>query len=164
LEEAMKLLGFNLWIQGDNLEVINLGNRIVNTYLTKIKNGYLLIDTGYSEQFPGFYKKITANNIDLQEISYVFLTHAHDDHAGFLNDILASTNAKIILHKNALEGLHKGQNSFAGGCSGKLALVFCKAMSLFGKGQHKFPSLKEQFVDRCIVVDDNNNWTILNQL
>lgn len=80
------------------MEIINLGNRIVNTYLIKTESYCLLIDTGYTGQFSGFCKKLVTRNINLNEIDYVFLTHAHDDHAGFLNDILKNTNAKVIMH------------------------------------------------------------------
>lgn len=31
------------------------------------------------------------NNIKSSDIKYVFLTHAHDDHAGFLNEVLEET-------------------------------------------------------------------------
>jgi len=138
------------------LEIINLGNRIMNTYLIKTEYCCLLIDTGYAEQFSGFYNKLASRNIGLNKIDYVFLTHAHDDHAGFLNDVLQHTNAKVIMHYKAVEGLRRGQNSFDGGCSGKLALLFCKIMGLLGKGEHRFPQIKKCFEERCILIDCNN--------
>lgn len=138
------------------MEIINLGNRIMNTYLIKTEYCCLLIDTGYAEQFSGFYNKLASRNIGLNKIDYVFLTHAHDDHAGFLNDVLQHTNAKVIMHYKAVEGLRRGQNSFDGGCSGKLALLFCKIMGLLGKGEHRFPQIKKCFEERCILIDCNN--------
>ena len=105
------------------MEIINLGNRIMNTYLIRTENCSILVDTGYPEQFSGFCNKLVSRNLSLNKIEYVFLTHAHDDHAGFLNDILQHTNAKVIMHYKAIEGLRRGQNSFDGGCSGKLALL-----------------------------------------
>lgn len=83
----------------------------------------------------------------------MFLTHAHDDHDGFLNDVLAITDAKVILHPKAIEGLLKGQNSFEGGCSSRLAWLFCQVLALFGKGEHKYPPLKEEYRDRLITID-----------
>lgn len=146
------------------MDIINLGNRIVNTYLIKTESYYLLIDTGYEEQFPGFCKKLAAHNISLNEIDYVFLTHAHDDHAGFLNDILQHTNAKIIMHPKAMEGLRRGQNSFDGGCPNKLALLFCKLMGLLGKGEHRFPPIEKQYENRCILIDGHNKKDIESKL
>jgi glyoxylase-like metal-dependent hydrolase (beta-lactamase superfamily II) len=138
------------------LEVINLGNQIVNTYLIKTDSCCILIDTGYAEQFSGFCKKLAARNIGLNEIDYIFLTHAHDDHAGFLNEILRDSNAKVIMHNKAIEGLRKGQNSFDGGCSGRPALLFCKLMGFFGKGEHRFPPVDKCYEDRCITVNEHN--------
>jgi len=136
----------------------------MNTYLIKTEYCCLLIDTGYAEQFSGFYNKLASRNIGLNKIDYVFLTHAHDDHAGFLNDVLQHTNAKVIMHYKAVEGLRRGQNSFDGGCSGKLALLFCKIMGLLGKGEHRFPQIKKCFEERCILIDCNNKKDIESKI
>ncbi|MDD6000662.1 MAG: MBL fold metallo-hydrolase [Bacteroidales bacterium] len=77
--------------------IINLGNRVVNNYLVKIDDGYALIDTGYDTGFKRFLKKIKKFNINPQKIKYIMLTHAHDDHAGFINEVLAITPAEVVL-------------------------------------------------------------------
>lgn len=133
------------------MEIINVGNRINNNYIIKLKKGYLLIDTGYSEQFKSFCSKLRKNNIELKYISYILLTHSHDDHAGFLNEILDNSNAKVILHQKAIERLKKGQNVFEGGCTSYLALTFCRVMKLLGKGEHRFPPVDR--MERFIVLD-----------
>lgn len=135
------------------MQINNLGSRIVNAYLIPEKDGYVLIDTGYEDGFKNFSKKLSKAGIDPHKISYVFLTHAHDDHAGFLNDILAISDAKVILHPKAIERLKIGQNSFEGGCSGRLADFFCKVLKLFGKGDHRFPVIKDEYLSRLITVD-----------
>ena len=58
-----------------------------------------------------FYFTGTGNSL------FAARTLAHDDHAGFLNEVLAATGADVILHPGAVEGLKRGQNSFEGGCS-----------------------------------------------
>ena len=103
------------------MTLINLGNRVVNNFLISSDIGYILIDTGYAGSFPRFMKKLEKNHIRPEEIKYIFLTHAHDDHAGFLNDVLSATDADVILHSKAVDGLKRGQNSFEGGCSSRLA-------------------------------------------
>ena len=66
--------------------VYNLGDRVVNNYLVSLDEaGYVLIDTGYAENYPVFRKRLEKTGTSLKEIKYIFLTHAHDDHAGFLN-------------------------------------------------------------------------------
>lgn len=132
------------------MTVLNLGTRVVNTYLISSEVGWILIDTGYAGGFPHFQKMLEKNNIRPEEIKYVFLTHAHDDHAGFLNEVLAVTDADVILHPKAIEGLKRGQNSFEGGCSSMLAWLFCQILALFGHGDHRYPPIKEEHLDRLI--------------
>jgi len=134
--------------------IYNLGNRVVNNYLVSLdEGGYLLIDTGYSEYYSAFRKRLRKISVDPREIKYVFLTHAHDDHDGFLNEVLAITDAQVILHPKAIDGLLKGQNSFEGGCSSRLAWLFCQVLALFGKGEHKYPPLKQEYMNRLITID-----------
>ena len=134
--------------------IYNLGNKVVNNYLVSLDGGgYVLIDTGYAENSPAFRKRLEKIGVSPKGIKYVFLTHAHDDHAGFLNEVLAITDARVILHPKAVDGLLKGQNSFKGGCSSRLAWIFCKNLALIGKGEHKYPPLKEDYLDRLITID-----------
>ncbi|MBQ9031804.1 MAG: MBL fold metallo-hydrolase [Parasporobacterium sp.] len=133
--------------------IINLGNRVVNNYLIPGDEGYILIDTGYPNGFRRFLRRIRKAGIDPKEIKILFLTHAHDDHAGFLNEVLELTGARVILHPKAIEGLKRGQNSFEGGCSSRLAYFFCLVLAMFGKGAHRYSPLREEFLDRLIPID-----------
>jgi glyoxylase-like metal-dependent hydrolase (beta-lactamase superfamily II) len=135
------------------MTIYNIGNRVVNNYLFAIDEGYILIDTGYENGFARFQRNLKKFNIQPSEIRFIFLTHAHDDHAGFLNKVLAITNAKVILHPKAIERLKSGQNSFEGGCSSMLAYIFCKLFALFGKSEHKFPPIKDEYLNRLITTD-----------
>lgn len=133
--------------------IVNLGNRVVNNYLISDGDRYILIDTGYQNGYRRFLRKIKKANVDPKDIKIVFLTHAHDDHAGFLNDVLELTGAMVVLHPKAIEGLKRGQNSFEGGCSSRLAYFFCLVLGLLGKGEHRYPPLREEFMDRLITID-----------
>ena len=136
------------------MKIYNLGNRGVNNYLVSLDDGgYVLIDTGYAGSYPAFRKRLQEAGVQPAEIKYVFLTHAHDDHDGFLNEVLAVTDARVILHPKAVGGLLKGQNSFEGGCSSRLAWLFCQILALLGKGAHKYPPLEEKYLDRLITID-----------
>ena len=130
--------------------MINIGNRISNIYLIAVQDGYLLIDTGYKEHFEHFEKELKKNDIEMEEIAYIFITHAHDDHVGFLKQILDKSKAKVILHPESVKRLKIGQNSFHGGCSSLLAWGFCRLMNLFGKGEHYFEPV--DFPERYIIV------------
>lgn len=135
------------------MEIRNLGNRAVNNWLIPGGDGYILIDTGYENGFRRFQRKLKKAGIRPEEIRTVFLTHAHDDHAGFLNEVLAVTPARVILHPKAAERLKTGQNSFEGGCSGRMALCFCRVLALLGKGEHRYPPIREEYLSRLITTD-----------
>lgn len=139
------------------MKIINLGNRIVNNFIYETKKGYVLIDTGYEGGYPAFLKALNKNGLKLQEIAYIFLTHAHDDHAGFLNEILEhNQKVKLILSKHALPILQKGQHNFIGGCTSELAVLTCKVMAYLGMGEHRFPRLEEKYLSRCVFVEEDN--------
>lgn len=142
--------------------LINVGNRISNIYLIEMQKGYLLIDTGYGEQFEKFEESLKKKQIAPEDIEYIFITHVHDDHVGFLNQLLEKTNAKVILHPESVERLKKGQNSFQGGCSSKLAWIFYQTMKLFGKGEHLFQPVNSP--DRYILVTEETKTDIEKML
>ena len=57
---------------------------------------------------------------------YIFFTHHHDDHAGFLNDLTRDTDMILIAHQKAVELLLTGKNdkSRDGGYVIRLIKVF----------------------------------------
>ena len=130
----------------------------MNTYLYPLKNGYAMIDTGYEKSYTKVLKRLAKQGISPEKIKYIFLTHAHDDHAGFLNEMLNDfPNLKVIANEKAVPILLKGQNPFIGGCSSIRAFLFCKLMALSGNGKHLFPKLDKKNVDRIITVCKNNS-------
>ena len=137
--------------------IYNVGNRIMNTYVYKTSAGYIMVDTGYEHSLANVEKKLHKKGIELSDIKYVFLTHAHDDHAGFLNELLGkNTDLKVIMSNKSMPTLKRGQNSFEGGCSTLFAWVFCKLMGLVGKAEHRFPSIEDCYNDRFIEITEEN--------
>lgn len=127
------------------MKIINLGNRIVNQYLVKLNDGFLLIDTGYSNGYKRFIKNLSKYRIQKEQIKYVFITHAHDDHIGFLDELLKNL-PHITLITNSLSKIifSEGHNRFIGGCTTLKAHLFCKFMRLIGKGKHVFPIVNDK--------------------
>lgn len=137
--------------------IINAGNIIMNTYVYPCSNGYIMIDTGYEHSLKDVENKLNRNGIKLSEIKYVFLTHAHDDHAGFLNELLEkNANLKVIMSDKSMPTLKRGQNSFDGGCSTFFAWLFCKCMAVFGKAEHRFPVIEDKYDSRFIEITETN--------
>ncbi len=135
------------------MKIINVGDRIMNTWIYEIPRGYVMIDTGYPNKMRSVEKRMQEHGIAWTDIRYVFLTHAHDDHAGFLNELLhRCPDIKVILNPDSIPVLRRGQNSFKGGCSTFGAWLFCKCMRFWGKGQHLFPPMEEQFDDRLLFI------------
>ena len=135
------------------MEVRNVGSRIVNTYLYPIPTGYVMVDTGYAGGLRHVIRRLEREGIALSELRCLFLTHAHDDHAGFLNALLSlCPELVVVCSRRAVPVLLRGQNPFDGGCSGLPARIFCGAMSLAGKGEHRFPPVELRFLDRLLQV------------
>jgi len=86
------------------MEIINVGNFMVNNYIIKTSKGYIVVDTGYAGNFNRFCKRLKEHGIALEEIKFIFITHAHDDHVGFLNELIRNTDS-LPGHTSDLIGL-----------------------------------------------------------
>lgn len=135
--------------------IINLGNEQHNIYLVEIKSGYLLIDTGYEHQYKQFLKALEENHISIDEITYVFITHTHEHHVGFLHQFLTKTNAKIILHTNAILRLKDGINNSKEIYANKFSSIFYLWKRFIGR-KYK-PSKKVIKLDRYIQISNDDN-------
>lgn len=136
-----------------DIKVINIGDRVVNNYILVTSFGLVVIDTGYTGGFDRFARRLSKSGFSLNEIAFIVLTHAHDDHAGYLGELLSATKAPVILHPEAVDRLKEGHNRFIGGCSTRLAQIFCKSMALAGKGKHQFPAVYVSVSGRVMIVN-----------
>ncbi len=108
-----------------DIRVHNTGGYVVNNYLLQTPLGWIAIDTGYpggEEKFMRRFSKLASS----EDLKYIFLTHAHDDHAGFLAALLLKTQAKVILHPAGASALEAGKSNEppSAGYSSKLAALF----------------------------------------
>ena len=139
------------------MEIRNTGNRIMNTWIYPVEDGWAMIDTGYENSYASVVKKLRNLLIQPEEIRYIFLTHAHDDHAGFLKEWMTQhPHTQVIAHEKAMDGLRRGQNSFDGGCSTLMAFLFCQLMVLLGNGDHRFPKLSEEHLEKILTLNERN--------
>ncbi len=83
---------------------------VTNLYLLPCQGGYLQVDTGYDRDYPAYRRGLERVGIRLEEIKYLLLTHHHDDHAGFLNELVHDAELTIIAHERAKALLLTGQN------------------------------------------------------
>ncbi|MCR3760457.1 MBL fold metallo-hydrolase [Clostridium felsineum] len=94
------------------MNALKLKLSVTNDYLLKIENEkYVLIDTGYKEDWELFNKRLEESGIKVGQISYVILTHHHDDHAGFLNLLVNKNKAiKVVMSDKTNELIKVGEN------------------------------------------------------
>ena len=129
----------------------------MNTWLYPIEEGWVIIDTGYENSYTSVLKKLRKMQIKPEEVCYIFLTHAHDDHTGFWEEWMTThPQTQVVAHQKDIDGLRKGQNGFAGGCSTLLAYLFCHLMALLGNGDHRYPRLGENHLAKIITLNDDN--------
>ena len=93
------------------MNIIKIKLSVTNCYLVSSKNGYVLIDSGYDYEWELFKHKLAENGISMGQISYIILTHHHDDHSGLLNNIISENkNIKIVMSVLAPALLANGKN------------------------------------------------------
>lgn len=114
------------------MEIINLGVTLFNNYLLKFEKGCVLLDAGYTTTYQQFLEKLKKNNISLDEIKYVVITHVHNDHIGYLKDLLENTKVIPIVHSLAEDRLMEGKNRL-GDNSGALSRFLSVLTKLTGK-------------------------------
>ncbi|MBI4928060.1 MAG: MBL fold metallo-hydrolase [Anaerolineae bacterium] len=94
-----------------NILAIDHGG-LYSSYLVKIPDGYLLFDTGYDRDFSIFLAFLNQNEIKPSEIKYLFISHGHDDHAGYIGKIVEiQPDLKLIVHQKTADRLATGMNN-----------------------------------------------------
>lgn len=90
-----------------------LYGQLGNVYAIKHETGYVLIDAGTPAAYEIIVENLAYWGICAKEITHVFLTHGHDDHAGSAS-YFQSLGAKVIIGKGdqyMLELGNFGKNS-----------------------------------------------------
>lgn len=135
------------------MNITCLALKEVNCYVIELKEGYLLVDTGYYRNKSLFYKKLRENNIKLEQIRYILLTHHHDDHAGLISEIKNKyPQCKLILHEEAIRPLQIGKNDMKNQkyVNGKISFIVRLAKSLNRKWTFFYPAYELQHNDVVI--------------
>lgn len=93
------------------MELLPIKLSVTTCYLVKASNEYVLIDTGYEEDWDLFRMRMKEVNVELSQISHIILTHHHDDHCGLLHNILQENRSiRIVMSKLCKELIRKGEN------------------------------------------------------
>ena len=88
------------------MNVINLSYKSTNCYLIPVGDGWLMIDAGWPDTFSQLLQLLNQNNVSVNEINYLIVTHFHPDHAG-LTQNLKDLGTNLILHEYQVPYLNK---------------------------------------------------------
>ena len=129
-----------------NLRIHNIGGYVVKNYLLETPIGWIAIDTGYPGG-EGVFLMRFQELTPLDNLKYIFLTHAHDDHAGFLAALLSKTTAKVILNPMGIPALEDGRSNEPPGAG-----YSSWPASLFSKFKKDFSFPPVKLGDRAVFV------------
>lgn len=78
------------------MNIINVSYDSTNYYLLEIKNGRLLVDSGFPGTLPKLSAELKRKGSMVSEIKYFLPTHYHPDHAGLAQE-LKNQGVKLIV-------------------------------------------------------------------
>ncbi len=79
-----------------NIELVQLG--FVNSYLVKLEDGYILIDTGLNASWLQLERKLLAEGCLPGKLKLVVITHGDFDHTGNCAALQKKYKVKIAMH------------------------------------------------------------------
>lgn len=123
-------------------EVVNVGSKKVACFVISTPSGLIVVDSGYPGGFAQFKANFLAKGYSPNQVKYLFLTHCHNDHTGFLAQLLSYfPKASLILHKEAAERIKLGRNLKIHTATSKKVQKYSKLMEFFKLGENKFPAV-----------------------
>jgi hydroxyacylglutathione hydrolase len=81
----------------DKIKIIELG--IVNAFLVKVKDGFVLIDTGLPSQWEKLETELTSAGCLPDKLKLVVITHGDFDHTGNCAKLHEKYEAKVAMHQ-----------------------------------------------------------------
>lgn len=102
------------------MRCINLGNNAYTNYILCFPQGHILVDAGNRTTYKQFLARLAKADIAVGDIRYVVLTHTHDDHISYLQDLLnANPDITLLCHSLAIPRL-ADDHMVIGHCTSRL--------------------------------------------
>ena len=93
------------------MNFIPLKLSVTNCFLVKAGDHYVLIDTGYEDDWRLFRTRLNEAGVELSQISHIILTHHHDDHCGLLHNILRENDSiRVVMSRVCKDLILIGEN------------------------------------------------------
>ena len=96
------------------IRIHQIGSYMLRSYLVETPLGWIALDSGYAGGFAAYQKRL-SRLIPPSQVKYVFLTHAHNDHTGFLGELVQQSGAQLVVSENSLPRLASGENAMPEG-------------------------------------------------
>ncbi len=137
------------WITSNGSKIVQVLSRRSNVFILKNNVSTALIDTGPEFMWKTLLKKL--NQIRVNQINLIILTHSHFDHAANANKIKEKYNAQVVIHNSEAAYLLAGTNILPAGTnpiSKLLVRVFAKQFISIAKYKPCHPDiLVDDFFD-----------------
>jgi glyoxylase-like metal-dependent hydrolase (beta-lactamase superfamily II) len=93
------------------MNFIPLKLSVTNCFLVKADDHYVLIDTGYEDDWSLFRTRLNEAGVELFQISHLILTHHHDDHCGLLHNVLQENDSiGVVMSDPCKDLILNGEN------------------------------------------------------
>jgi glyoxylase-like metal-dependent hydrolase (beta-lactamase superfamily II) len=96
------------------VRIHEIGNYMLRQYLLETPQGWIALDSGYAGGYAAYKRKLDKL-VAIDRVKYVFLTHTHNDHAGFLGELLKKSGAVFVAHEESLPRLASGTDAMPEG-------------------------------------------------
>lgn len=93
------------------MEFVILRLSVTRDYLFKSGSRYVLVDTGYEEDWELFKRRLDTAGIGIHQISHLILTHHHDDHVGLVHNLVSENpSITVVMSELTQELIRAGEN------------------------------------------------------
>ena len=90
------------------MEIIKVGPAKCNIWLIVNGEKSILVDAGYSGRISDFEHLVVENGLKPGDITMIFMTHTHFDHACGLKKLKELTKARVVVNENEAGYLEQG--------------------------------------------------------
>lgn len=147
-------------------KIITIKLSRTNSYLLPLNEGYMLVDTGYYHEWDLFARQLNRLGIHLSNIKFLYLTHHHDDHTGFIDKVTESNpEIRIITNRICADRLLLGANyseEGSGWCRKSLKHLVALNQIINTKWTLTYPPFKVRPTDILLDSCDNDLLPLTN--
>ena len=119
-------------------KIIPITTGMGHVYLVKQAGNAFLVDAGHKRNVRKILKSLKAHGIGKNDLRFIFITHAHYDHAGGAAALRKATGAPLIIHQREAAFLQEGYMPLPKGTSPVFKALIAVG-KCFGKTFAGFP-------------------------